>query len=168
MINVSHSRIVLSEIEQIKDVEASFNSPTWLFWFLEFLVIKFLEFFLFSFFFFLKISFIYSWEKEREREAETQAEGEAGSMQEAWRGTWSWDSRIMLWAKGRHQTAEPRRRPCYYYYYYFFNFYLFMIVTEREREAETQAEGEAGSMQGPWRGTRSRVSKITPQDQRQG
>ena len=30
----------------------------------------------------------------------------------------------------------------------------------RDREAETQAEGEAGSMQGAWRGTRSRVSRI--------
>ena len=36
--------------------------------------------------------------------------------------------------------------------------YLFM----REREAETQAEGEAGSMQGALRGTRSHVSRITP------
>ena len=35
--------------------------------------------------------------------------------------------------------------------------------TERERERETQAEGEAGSMWGPWHGTRSRVSRITPQ-----
>ena len=33
---------------------------------------------------------------------------------------------------------------------------------EREKEAETQAEEEAGSMQGARRGTRSRVSKITP------
>ena len=33
---------------------------------------------------------------------------------------------------------------------------------EREREAETQAEGEAGSMQGAWCGTQSRVSRITP------
>ena len=33
---------------------------------------------------------------------------------------------------------------------------------EREREAETQAEGEAGPMQGARRGTRSRVSRITP------
>ena len=37
-----------------------------------------------------------------------------------------------------------------------------MIDTERERETETQAEGEAGSMQGAWRGTWSRVSRITP------
>ena len=37
-----------------------------------------------------------------------------------------------------------------------------MIVTEREREAETQTEGEAGSMQGARRGTRSWVSRITP------
>ena len=34
---------------------------------------------------------------------------------------------------------------------------------EREREAETQAEGEAGSMQGAQRGTRSQDSRITPQ-----
>ena len=44
--------------------------------------------------------------------------------------------------------------------------YLFMrhthTHTEREREAETQAEGEAGSMQGARRGTRSRVSRIRP------
>ena len=33
---------------------------------------------------------------------------------------------------------------------------------QREREAETQAEGEAGSMQGDRRGTRSLVSRITP------
>ena len=32
----------------------------------------------------------------------------------------------------------------------------------REREAETQAEGEAGSMQGARRGTRSQVSRIRP------
>ena len=32
----------------------------------------------------------------------------------------------------------------------------------REREAETQAEGEAGSMQGAWRGTRSRVANTQP------
>ena len=33
---------------------------------------------------------------------------------------------------------------------------------QREREAETQAEGEAGSMQGAQRGTRSQISSITP------
>ena len=37
-----------------------------------------------------------------------------------------------------------------------------MRDTETEREAETQAEGEAGSMQGAWCGTQSRVSRITP------
>ena len=37
-----------------------------------------------------------------------------------------------------------------------------MRDTEQEREAETQAEGEAGSMQEARRGTRSRVSRITP------
>ena len=40
-----------------------------------------------------------------------------------------------------------------------------MRDTQREggREAETQAKGEAGSMQGARRGTRSRVSRITPE-----
>ena len=37
--------------------------------------------------------------------------------------------------------------------------YLFMI----DREAETQEEGEAGSMPGAQRGTRSRDSRIAPQ-----
>ena len=98
-----------------------------------------------------------------EGEAETQAEGEAGSMPGAWCRTRSRDSRIVPWAKGRHQTAEPSRDPKAQIFF-FFNFYLFMIGTqwEREREAETQAEGEAGSMQGAPCGTRSRVSRTTP------
>ena len=33
---------------------------------------------------------------------------------------------------------------------------------KREREAETQAKGEAASMQGAGRGTRSQVSRTTP------
>ena len=43
--------------------------------------------------------------------------------------------------------------------------YLFIHERHTEREAQTQAEGEgeeAGSMQGAWYGTRSRVSRITP------
>ena len=44
-------------------------------------------------------------------------------------------------------------------------FYLFMRDThererEREREAETEVEGEAGSMQGARRGTRSQDSRL--------
>ena len=35
---------------------------------------------------------------------------------------------------------------------------------EKEREAETQAEGEVGSMQGVWHGSRSQVSRIRPWD----
>ena len=54
---------------------------------------------------------IYLFMRDREREAETQAEGEAGSMQGAQCGTCSQDSRIMPWAEGRHQTAEPSRDP---------------------------------------------------------
>ena len=57
-------------------------------------------------------------EREREREAETQAEGEAGSMQGARRGTQSQDSRIMPWAKGRRQTAEPPRDPQGFYLFF--------------------------------------------------
>ena len=53
--------------------------------------------------FFLEILFIHSWE--------TQAEGEAGSMQGAGCGTWSQDSSIMPWAKGRHSTTKPPRHP---------------------------------------------------------
>ena len=44
-----------------------------------------------------------------EREAETQAEGEAGSMPGARRGTRSQDYRIIPWAKGRREPAEPPR-----------------------------------------------------------
>ena len=36
-------------------------------------------------------------------------------------------------------------------------------MRDTQREAETQAEGEAGSMQGARCGTRSGVSRITPQ-----
>ena len=35
-------------------------------------------------------------------------------------------------------------------------------MRDTQREAETQTEGEAGSMQGAWCGTGSRVSRITP------
>uniref|UniRef100_A0A8P0TMJ1 RAD50 double strand break repair protein n=1 Tax=Canis lupus familiaris TaxID=9615 RepID=A0A8P0TMJ1_CANLF len=36
------------------------------------------------------------------------------------------------------------------------------VMREREREAETQKKGEAGSMSGARRGTRSRDSRIAP------
>ena len=62
-----------------------------------------------SLFFFKFYLFIHK--REREREAETQAEGEAGSMPGAHRGTLSWDSRIVSWAKGRCQATEPPRDP---------------------------------------------------------
>ena len=39
---------------------------------------------------------------------------------------------------------------------------LFIYDRHREREAETQEEGEAGSMPGTRRGTRSRDSRIAP------
>ena len=56
-------------------------------------------------FFFFKILFIH--ERHKDREAETQA----GSMKEARCGTRSQGSRIMPWAEGRCQTAEPPRDP---------------------------------------------------------
>ena len=52
--------------------------------------------------FFKNILFIHERHIEREREAETKAEGEAGYMQEAQCGTRFRDSRITLWAEGRH------------------------------------------------------------------
>ena len=59
--------------------------------------------------FFFKDLFIYSF-RESEREAETQAEGEAGSMQEARRGTRSLVSRITPRAAG---GAKPLRHQGY-------------------------------------------------------
>ena len=40
--------------------------------------------------------------------------------------------------------------------------FFFKILFIRERHREREAEGEVGSMQGARRGTRSRVSRITP------
>ena len=49
---------------------------------------------------------------------------------------------------------------------FFLKIYLFIFIydrhREREKEAETQEEGEAGSMPGARRGTRSRDSRVTP------
>ena len=45
---------------------------------------------------------------------------------------------------------------------YFFEILFIYSWENREREAETQVEGEAGSMQGAQRGTRSGDSRITP------
>ena len=48
--------------------------------------------------------------------------------------------------------------------FFFLRFYLFIHERHRAhaREAEIQAEGEAGSMQGAQRVTRSQVSRIMP------
>ena len=43
----------------------------------------------------LKKDFIYSWERQRE----TEAEEEAGCMQRAPCGTWSWTPGVMSWAE---------------------------------------------------------------------
>ena len=49
--------------------------------------------------------------RDTEREAETQAEGEAGSMQGARCGTWSWVCRITPWAKGGTKLLSHRGCP---------------------------------------------------------
>ena len=43
-----------------------------------------------------------------------------------------------------------------------FYFFIFLFMRDTQREAETQAEGEAGSMQGAQRRTRSRDPRVTP------
>ena len=47
-------------------------------------------------------------------------------------------------------------------FYFFLRFYLFIHDRHRETETETQAEGEAGSMQGARRTTRSQDPGVTP------
>ena len=66
----------------------------------------------------------------------------------------------------------PRTSPTNVSFFFFFKIlfiYSWKTQREKEREAETQAEGEAGSMQGAQRGTRSQDSRIMPwtEDRRQ-
>ena len=44
----------------------------------------------------------------------------------------------------------------------FKKYFIYLFMRDPEREAETQAEGEAGSMQGARRRTRSRDPEVTP------
>ena len=46
--------------------------------------------------------------------------------------------------------------------YHSFFFKILLFTHERHTEAETQAEGEAGSLQGAQRGTRSQDPGVTP------
>ena len=64
-----------------------------------------------------------------------------------------WGLNSGLWHQESHALlTEPIRCPQnIFVLYIFFRFYLFMRDTQRQR----QAEGEAGSMQGTWWGTRS-------------
>ena len=96
-----------------------------------------LSLFFFKKFFFFK-DFIYSWETQ------TQAEGEAGSPQGAQCRTWSQNSRIMTWAKGRHLTAEPPRCPS-----------LHSLLNFKRRDWGPEKAGSicfcgAGRWTGPW------------------
>ena len=43
-----------------------------------------------------------------------------------------------------------------------FKDFIYLFMKDTEREAETQAEGEAGSMQGAGRGTRSWDPRVMP------
>ena len=45
--------------------------------------------------------------------------------------------------------------------FYFIKDFIYLFVRDTEREAETKAEGEAGSIPGARRGTRSWDSRIT-------
>ena len=67
----------------------------------------------------------------------------------------------------RYHSRSPAFHQFYICFLFFFKIlFIYSWETERERERErerqTQAEGEAGSMQGAWRETRSPVSRITP------
>ena len=66
-----------------------------------------------------------------EREAKTQAEGEAGSVQGARHGTRSRVSRIAPWAKGRRQTAAPRRDSPLFSFFSFSFFLTCLLVTRK-------------------------------------
>ena len=50
----------------------------------------------------------------------------------------------------------------HYIFIFIFLKIFFIYSWERHRKGETETEGEAGSMQGAWRGTRSQVPRITP------
>ena len=67
-----------------------------------------------------------------------------------------------------HPATGPLSLPVLTYgslSYFFFIFFKILFIheshREREREAKTQAEGEAGSLQGARRGTRSRDPGVT-------
>ena len=63
---------------------------------------------------------------------------------------------------GPKAGAKPLRHPGIPDFLFFFKIFLFIHESHREREAETQEEGEAGSMLGARRGTRSLDSRIKP------
>ena len=66
--------------------------------------------------------YLFMRDTKREREVETQAEGEAGSMQEACRGTPSWVSRITPWAEGSTKTLSHMGCPYRFILMVFFSF----------------------------------------------
>ena len=81
-----------------------------------------------SHFIFLKRFYLFTHERHREREAETQAGEAADSLQGAWCGTRSQNSRITPWAKGRCLTAEPARHPNLSHFKYPWLFFVCNII----------------------------------------
>ena len=117
--------------------------------------------FLKCFAFFLNFYFfIHERHREERGRDTTQAEGEAGSMQEAWRGIRFWVSRISPEPKAGAKLLSHSGIPCPPP----FKDFIYLLEAHRERERQRKAEGEAGSMQGARHGTRTRVSRITPRE----
>ena len=65
--------------------------------------------------------------RDTHRRAETQVEGEAGFMQGAWCGTWTWESGIMPWAKGRCPTTDHPGIPALSFITYTLSFYMLFL-----------------------------------------
>ena len=66
------------------------------------------------------------------------------------------------WLAGLNESKLPHTQVFLFIFYFLKILSTYSWETQREKEAETQVEGEAGSMQGAQRGTRSGVSGIVP------
>ena len=62
----------------------------------------------------------------------------------------------------RTLTSELGQRKNFILFIFLKILFIYLLMRDTETGAETQAEGEAGSMQGARRGTRSPVSRIRP------
>ena len=93
---------------------------------------------------------------------ETEREHKLGEQQREWeKQTPCWAGSLMRGSiSGPWDFDLSLKQMCGFF---FKRFYLFIHERQREREAQTQAEGEAGSVEVAWHGTRTWVSRITPQ-----